>query len=372
MGLVMSLKSLRAARVVLISFLLTSVQGLSRGDWTQFGVRPLAMGNAFVAVADDYNALFYNPAGLARLTEWNVEIINPRFDFALKTYSLIQELAKKKKGMGTSEAIDLIKKQTGIQHYLGIGINPYVVAPHWGVAIGNRNYLSFVTHQKISIGTDAAAGLLIPVGIAGNFLNNQLSLGASLKYQGSVGINQETNIDSIPTLTSSKDNSSDQKIDKLLTQGCGLGVDLGLLFTPEQKNEPTLGISIMDFGGTKMSKFASKGALASTIPPTVNTGISIKPIKTESTYLLLAADTQMINQNSHFSKKLNLGMEWGFSKIIKIEAGLMTGYLTGGFQFDVGLLKVRLATYVVDGGPIVGLAPELASRRVAIQVNLII
>ena len=50
----------------------------------------------------------------------------------------------------------------------------------------------------------------------------------------------------------------------------------------------------------------------------------------------------------------------------------MAGYLTGGFQFDVGLFKLRLATYVVDGGPIIGLQPELASRRVAIQVNLII
>ena len=31
------------------------------------GIRPLGMGNAFVAVADDRNALHYNPAGLARI-----------------------------------------------------------------------------------------------------------------------------------------------------------------------------------------------------------------------------------------------------------------------------------------------------------------
>lgn len=368
----MSLKSLRAARVVLIGFLLTSVQGLSRGDWTQYGVRPLAMGNAFVGVADDYNALFYNPAGLARLTEWNVEIINPRIDVALKTYSLVRELMKQKKGMATADVINLIKEQTGIQHYFGISLNPYVVAPHWGFAIGSRNYLSFMTHRKISVDTDASVGLLIPVGVAGNFLDNKLSLGASLKYQGGIGINQEVNIDTIALLTSSKESSSDDKVDKILTQGSGIGLDLGLLFTPQKAGEPTLGISIMDFGGTKIGKFASKGSLAHAIPPTVNTGISFKPFKTEKTYVLIAADTQMINRNTHFSKKLNLGVEWGYDKIIKIEGGLMAGYLTGGFQFDVGLFKLRLATYVVDGGPIIGLQPELASRRVAIQVNLII
>jgi hypothetical protein len=31
------------------------------------GIRPLGMGDAFVAVVDDRNALYYNPAGLARL-----------------------------------------------------------------------------------------------------------------------------------------------------------------------------------------------------------------------------------------------------------------------------------------------------------------
>ena len=33
--------------------------------WTEYGVRPLAMGNAFVAIADDENAFYYNAAGLA-------------------------------------------------------------------------------------------------------------------------------------------------------------------------------------------------------------------------------------------------------------------------------------------------------------------
>lgn len=31
------------------------------------GARPAALGGAFTALADDQNALFYNPAGLARL-----------------------------------------------------------------------------------------------------------------------------------------------------------------------------------------------------------------------------------------------------------------------------------------------------------------
>ena len=57
--------------------------------WTQYGLRPLAMGNAFVSVANDFNALFYNPAGLARLDDWDFEFFNPHVEISEKTVSFI-------------------------------------------------------------------------------------------------------------------------------------------------------------------------------------------------------------------------------------------------------------------------------------------
>ena len=51
------------------------------------GARPAAMGGAYTALADDVNALYYNPGGLAQLkmrelgathTEW---LLGSRFDF---------------------------------------------------------------------------------------------------------------------------------------------------------------------------------------------------------------------------------------------------------------------------------------------------
>ena len=36
------------------------------------GARPLAMGNAFVALSDETTAIFYNPAGLARTNEYSL------------------------------------------------------------------------------------------------------------------------------------------------------------------------------------------------------------------------------------------------------------------------------------------------------------
>ncbi|MDD5132738.1 MAG: hypothetical protein PHH44_08770, partial [bacterium] len=38
------------------------------------GIRPIAMGGTFTAIADDANAYFYNPAGLTQIQKWQLQI----------------------------------------------------------------------------------------------------------------------------------------------------------------------------------------------------------------------------------------------------------------------------------------------------------
>ena len=137
--------------------------------------------------------------------------------------------------------------------------------------------------------------------------------------------------------------------------------------------EPTLGISITDLGGTSFEKFDVSGEAKLWTPdivlPSVNVGISAKPIKTGSNYLLAAVDMHAINQPVSFSKKFNLGVEWGWGDLFKVQGGLHQGYLTAGFQFDVGLLNVRFATYGEELGPVAG---AIEDRRFVVQFKLLI
>ena len=63
------------------------------------GVRAMALGNAFEAIADDENAFYYNPAGLAQREDklFYLLTVNPRFSFDLADESLeeVRDLYKK-------------------------------------------------------------------------------------------------------------------------------------------------------------------------------------------------------------------------------------------------------------------------------------
>ena len=68
-------------RIFLCQLFILAIAGGSRAATTdngmpQPGVRPQAMGNAFVAVADDVNAIYYNPAGLALVEKNQVQVMH--------------------------------------------------------------------------------------------------------------------------------------------------------------------------------------------------------------------------------------------------------------------------------------------------------
>ena len=362
--------------ILVISALFSTCSWSKEIRWTHFGQRPLGMGNAYVAVADDYNALFYNPAGLARIKEWDGELINPAFEIAKATVDFTKELSTLQAGStdGISKVLDIFQGQTGKVHHGAMYMTPHFIMRNWGLGIGMELSASLVTHSNINIEFDAGMKSIMPLTYAMNFLDDKLSIGASLKFLARSGIDHSFTIQTISLFSS----DSEDGVSKLFEAGYGYGLDIGMLFTPIETMEPTLGISIVDFGGSKFTAVNVSGSsnnnprAPATRLPAVNTGVSIKPIMTDAMYVMAAVDAHVINRPEHFSHKFNLGLEWGYSDIIKIQAGLKEGYATAGFQFDVGLLNMRFTSYAVDHAPIVGTHNDLVERRYALQIKLLI
>jgi hypothetical protein len=362
--------SKRAVQFLLASTLIVASKALAlEGNWTHYGVRPLGMGNAFVGVANDFNALYYNPAGLARLDDWYLEIINPQFEISADTVSVIKEVQELGgSGAGFAKVLTFVEKHVGETHHFGTAITPYFVKKHFGLGIAVDAGFSMQAHSDLDIGINLGSEVLVPISFATNWLDDKLSLGVTAKLYSGFEASENLSINSISSL--SKD--SDSKLKDLAKGGKGVGFDAGLLFTPIKTMSPTLGVMIADVGDTRLTPLNDTLGKQDARPMSVNVGMSIRPIDTGSQYILLAADTHQINQPIHFSHKLSLGAEWGLGRILKLQTGLHDGQFTAGTQIDVKLLKIRFATYAIDHGAVAGSHDSLIDRRYVLQLKLLI
>ncbi len=366
------------AKLILFSLVIELMAGAAIAQevkWTHYGLRPLGMGNAYVAVADDFNALFYNPAGLARLKAWDGELLNPHFEASQHMLSFIDK-ATSLAGGGSdsvSTTLDLLEEQSGkIQHF-AIGLTPHLIFKGFGIGLGLEMAGTMVFQRYPSVYLDVGPRLIAPISYARNFLEDRLSIGMSVKFLLRGGVNHDFSIQDIEAFNN-KSGSEGPKLEDYVEGGSALGADFGLLFTPIKTMEPTLGISIADVGGTAYEKFDIDGSAVRAPEsrlPSVNVGFSLKPLQTGRSYLLASMDVHSVNQPFSFSKKFNVGVEYGFGSILKLQTGLHQGYLTGGIQIDVGLLNLRMITYAEELGVAAGEA-SMADRRYALQFKLLI
>lgn len=367
----MKIRGIKAG-LALLSLLYLAPSALAKENrWTHFGTRPLAMGNAYVSIADDFNALFYNPAGLARIKEWDFEVLNPTLSVGADTIDTISEIMDL--GSSTADVLDFFEDKTGKNQHFSLSLTPHFIMQNFGFGIGINAGTDIAFHSDIDVEATVGANLIVPITYAMNFLGDRLSVGGSIKLRGFAGLDGNLNIETLSELGGSKqDTATEESDNENVRGGSGAGVDIGILFTPIQTMKPTLGLSITDLGGTTFKATSDEVAAPEDVLPSVNAGFSLRPIDTKFSYLSLALETHSINQPIHYSHKLRFGAEWGISSILKLQAGLADGYLTGGLEFDVALLNLRFASYAVDHGPIVGLNEGLVDRRYALQIKLII
>jgi hypothetical protein len=159
-----------------------------------WGARPVGMGGAFSAIADDTNAPLFNPAGLTQV-QWNeVSAMYARLFSGLTLYA-------------GDDQVHLD------QSYLA-----YVSKPtrfgSFGVSWANFNTTHLYREDTVSLSYAQSLGRFIPA------LENDLSVGANLKYlRRSISLDANTANDPV---FSSGDNAS------------GMTVDLGMLYKPEE------------------------------------------------------------------------------------------------------------------------------------------
>ncbi|MDD5773532.1 MAG: hypothetical protein PHX78_08735 [bacterium] len=351
------------------------------------GMRPMSMGGAFTAIADDEYGRNWNPAGMmflpgmnlsfqlyGRGTQDTINMVTDSIDLAKE----IQKPANKGKELTLPETQTLLNNFAGNKIGLRIGADLDMVLPK-------------IRKKKMTFGfgayADAKSNLWIreqglPIGFPLGLVNDQvlyeitadivpsfsgayrfenvvptfdkggkrdLSVGLTVKYVNRIKASNEKNPYTFQELFNGyRGNDSTQTIDfakdiDLDTRGSSIGFDIGALTS--LTDYLRLGMTIHDIGGTNIS-YNTTSITNDKIPMNVRIGTALYPLKylrpdSQNKFfnVILSADLDNLNgdsgRSSSLSDKLHLGAEMQFSLFknflfVQLRGGSNQGFPTYG------------------------------------------
>jgi len=347
----LNLKNFTKIGIILFVFMFLGVSALYAKGYPKLyrGVRPMGMGGAFAAVADDQNAMYYNPAGLAKINRLNMGIFNPIIDVSDNTIDLLDySLSEFEYPDFVSE---FLEENLGKPYYLKASLNPYVgfKVKNIGVMISGLlttdwsaepnsyvdPYLSL--DGTIDYGMYGGAGMYMP------FLKG-LSAGMNLKYIHRPGI--QGNFDQYELASAAED--FDSFMDENKKEGEGVSADLGVMYEAKF-NWFDAAFALV---GQNLPEMDMNGIQP--IVAQLNTGVALNKLYKKYKFTLALDYNDIFNnleEDSDYAKRLNMGFECKFPKYASARIGLNQGYVTLGASFDITrVVRIELATYGEEVG----------------------
>ncbi len=299
-----------------------------------------AMGNAFTAIVDDEESLYYNPAGLAgvkapKLTylDLQAEASSDILTSTSSTYSSIKNIN-----------IDTLNVLMGQDVYGRASITPSFVLPGFGIG--------FIVDQQVALYTENQALPSVTLGY-------QTTNGVKLGYGHSFfpGSTRGAGLDEVrlgiggemlfrrggyDTLTESQIlNLSATEFRSIVGNfGEGFGADLGLQYIRHQNKHLSLmaGAAWEGVGGIGFNV-----PTAETQPGDLSLGVGAR-YELPGMRLTFAYDMKHLDQSTDMRMRQHLGFEYKIP-IFSISAGLNEVSYTYGATVDIWLAKVSFVSY---------------------------
>lgn len=338
--------------------------------------RALGMGDAFVATANDYTALFYNPAGLARREMGQINL-SIELGGGIETQKFYKDFSEVEKGTYANDSEKYEAYADFLQKYYGKPLNFRVKAfeaiwarPNWAVGLIPLDF-SFEgqIHNQAAPSLDvrAFADTTIAYGYGDDIrgaLPGRLSWGVTSKFIHRGYINREVN-----ALDLAADSKTVKKEDA--RDGYTFDLDVGALYTPTVPSEgfwsvfqlarPTFGAvvrNVADYGFKSSFKIFNKEQAFE--PPEKLNRVLDLGAKFEYPSLWIfggrgEVDVRDIGHPSFtWRRALHLGFEfdWTVTSWWKghYRFGLNQGYPTLGLSAMFMMFNLDLVTYGEDVG----------------------
>lgn len=326
------------------------------------GIRPLGMGNTFLTMADDGNALFYNPAGLNGIQGFGeLDLLNLQVELSQVALDAVSDF-KDIDSNNVSEVTTTLEKYVGDRFHLRTALFPHMVMHNFGVGVLGQATIDGDVRNRVNpeMSIDGKVDLGGVIGLAYGFMEKRLQIGISGKFVQRESYTKTYLATDIAA--PGFDPAQDFKDDR--TSGSGIGIDLGALYQlPAVRFYPTLGLVIQNIGDLDLGD-------AGTLAQQVNAGVAIHPdFWILKTTLALEVNDLLKNVDAEedFYKRVHMGGELRFPYILSLRAGFNQGYRSFGATIDLWILQIQYANYKEEIGVVAG---QREDERQVVQLVL--
>ncbi|MCH7477145.1 MAG: hypothetical protein IIA14_03475 [SAR324 cluster bacterium] len=377
---------LKSASIFLVAILAAEISVAGELRRSMSFIRPLLMGDAYVAVADEASTLFYNPAGIVRLPENSVEF--PTFQF-LMDERIRKAITDPESLSGEFEGVDETNFRSRLNETVFFDFNmrfPVIVRAESDVAFGLG--VEVLTFFEI-LGNPVFPGLHLEFFAdqvlflsLGHRLSENLAFAYTPKIINRIGIDKFLTFGEIFAAGSTASIENDPAF-KDLSEGKNFtkfGMDIGFLYKFQFWKSwfPRGGLSFLNIGGVDDSdkiKGIEFGPRPSPFEPPqagelpqINTfGFAVSPVFTGIRYTI-ALDvvdfTRTVLPGKDWKKRSRLGVEIGIgprkdgTALLAILAGLNASHFSFGVLSRVWIYEIGFGSYTVELGNEAGDKPS--------------
>ncbi|MCB0347470.1 MAG: hypothetical protein KDD37_01475 [Bdellovibrionales bacterium] len=317
------------------------------------------MGNAFTAVADNHDAIYYNVAGLNKIDGMYLTFMDPYF--GINDITEIQDALEESDGSTGDDFADFIREIYGQNIWAVAGAKAGITMKNFSLHYYDQGELNaYMTNPafptlELTFKNDIGFHLGLAYELVPNF-----AMGIGVRSISRTGGTYDVSVETLEDL------DSDTIKDEITREGVGYGVDLGFMYTIKGASATSsIGFSMHNVGDIAFRTGAGKE------PPTSEKSYTSLGLATQFDLPLItiipALDYKFIDRNDiDIGKKLDLGLEIDFP-LLTVRGGLHHGYYTYGATVDLAFLQIDLASYSEELGAYPG---QLEDRRYLAQIKI--
>ncbi len=314
-------------------------------------------GDTGIADADEQEAIWYNPAGLALGTGIYKKsvIASPQVELSSQAREVYNRVQVKK-----DDQTDVLLDQVGEPIHLGVSNLTALVLRRAAIAATVSNRVNVLVRKDPTAGAletvdaDFVSNQALSFSLAEGFFNQHLLIGGSARYLKQTTGEISQNIIDAESL-------NDLDSDSLARIGTGYGLDLGLMLKSGKSarlTEHSFGLTISDVGETTLEPVGDSTA-PEPIRQTINVGYTLS-LGTKISRMKLLLDFHDLSGNNEPNalKRTHIGGEINVADFVGLCGGLNQGYSTAGLYVDIRLLRIDFGYYTEERGDRVGMYPD--------------